>query len=142
MLVILLTTSLLMSFIKNYSLYSYSFFTASSYHSWTIIHRTLLKLSQSSLSFLNVFFLLCWSFMAVQAFLQLWQARLLFLAVCGLLIVIASLVGEHGLWSVWASVAMSCGIFLDQESKLCLLHWQADSLPWSHQGSPKLTFFK
>ena len=45
-----------MSFIKNYSLYSYSFFTASSYHSWTIIHRTLLKLSQSSLSFLNVFF--------------------------------------------------------------------------------------
>ena len=29
------------------------------------------------------------------------------------------------------------GIFLTQESNLCLLHWQADSLPLSHQGSPK-----
>ena len=29
----------------------------------------------------------------------------------------------------------ACGIFLDQGSNLCLLHWQADSLPLSHQGS-------
>ena len=32
------------------------------------------------------------------------------------------------------------GIFLTQESNLhllCLLHWQADSLPLSHLGSPK-----
>ena len=28
------------------------------------------------------------------------------------------------------------GIFLTQGSKPCLLHWQADSLPMSHQGSP------
>ena len=28
------------------------------------------------------------------------------------------------------------GIFLDQGSNFCLLHWQADSLPLSHQGSP------
>ena len=28
------------------------------------------------------------------------------------------------------------GIFLDQGSKLCLLHWQEDALPLSHQGSP------
>ena len=28
------------------------------------------------------------------------------------------------------------GIFLDQGSKPCLLHWQADSLPLSHKGSP------
>ena len=27
---------------------------------------------------------------------------------------------------------MWCGIFPDQESNLCLLHWQADSLPLSH----------
>ena len=27
-------------------------------------------------------------------------------------------------------------IFPDQGSSLCLLHWQADSLPLSHQGSP------
>ena len=28
------------------------------------------------------------------------------------------------------------GIFLTQGLNLCLLHWQADSLPLSHQGSP------
>ena len=28
------------------------------------------------------------------------------------------------------------GIFLTQGSNLCLLHWQEDSLPLSHQGSP------
>ena len=30
----------------------------------------------------------------------------------------------------------ACGIFPDLGLNLCLLHWQADSLPWSHQGSP------
>ena len=34
------------------------------------------------------------------------------------------------------SFSVACGIFLDQRSSLCLLHWQADSLPPSHQGSP------
>ena len=37
---------------------------------------------------------------------------------------------------------MSCstawGIFLDQGSKLCLLHWQVDSLLLSHQKKPSL----
>ena len=32
------------------------------------------------------------------------------------------------------------GIFPTQGLNLCLLHWQADSLPLSHQGSPDLTF--
>ena len=32
------------------------------------------------------------------------------------------------------------GIFLTQESNPCLLHWQADSLPLSHQGSPVIDF--
>ena len=36
--------------------------------------------------------------------------------------------------------AQACGIFPDQGSNLCLLHWQADSLPLSHQGSPALLF--
>ena len=35
---------------------------------------------------------------------------------------------------------MACGIFLDQGSNLCLLHWQADSLPLGHQGSPASSF--
>ena len=32
------------------------------------------------------------------------------------------------------------GIFPDQGSNPCLLHWQADSLPLSHQGSPPTQF--
>ena len=48
--------------------------------------------------------------------------------VCGLLIVMASLVAEH-------SCPVACGIFPDQGSNPCLLHWQADSLPLDHQGS-------
>ena len=31
-----------------------------------------------------------------------------------------------------------CGLFFDQGSNPCLLHWQTDSLPLSHQGSPPL----
>ena len=34
------------------------------------------------------------------------------------------------------SCSEACGIFLDQRSNLCLLHWQADSLPLTHPGSP------
>ena len=34
------------------------------------------------------------------------------------------------------SCSTACGIFLDQRSNPCALHWQADSLPLSHQGSP------
>ena len=76
---------------------------------------------------------------------------------------VASLVPEHGLqarelqklWHVGSVVAVSglqslgsvfvgqglgCsvarGIFPGQGSNLHLLHWQADSLPLSHQGSP------
>ena len=33
------------------------------------------------------------------------------------------------------SCSKVCGIFLDQRSNPCLLYWQADSLPLSHQGS-------
>ena len=37
---------------------------------------------------------------------------------------------------------MARGIFLDQGSNPCLLYWQADSLPLSHQRNPtELLFF-
>ena len=36
----------------------------------------------------------------------------------------------------WPSCSAACGIFLDQGSNPCLLHWQADSQPLRHQGSP------
>ena len=70
---------------------------------------------------------------------------------------------EHRLWDAWTSAAAArglsscgswlwsagfivvsyglscsaiCGIFPDQGSNLCLLHWQADSLPLRHEGCP------
>ena len=71
----------------------------------------------------------------VWAFSSCGQWGLLFVAVCGLLIVVAylccgaralgvqaSVVVAHGL-----SCSAACGILPDQGSKPCLLHWQADS---------------
>ena len=54
------------------------------------------------------------------------------------------LLGPRAL-GAWASVVVAhrlscstaCGIFPDQGSNPCLLHWQADSQPPCHQGSPK-----
>ena len=43
---------------------------------------------------------------------------------------IGSIVLVHGL-----SFSMVCGMFPDQGSNPCLLHWQVDSLPLNHQGS-------
>ena len=43
----------------------------------------------------------------------------------------------HGL-----SCSAACGIFPDQGSNPCPLHWQADSQPLRHQGSPINIFFK
>ena len=48
-----------------------------------------------------------------------------------------SLVGVHRL-----SCSVACRVFPVQELNLCLLHWQVDSSPPSHQGSPALSFNK
>ena len=60
-----------------------------------------------------------------------------------LLITVASLFLEHGLLGTGSvvmaheiSCSAACGIFPDQRSNPWLLHWQGDSLPLSHQGSP------
>ena len=83
------------------------------------------------------------------------------LAVVHGLIAVASLVAEHrpqvqsasvaaapGLWSTGLVVlahglrcSKACGILPDPGSNLSLLHWQADSLPLSHQGSPSPTYY-
>ena len=42
-----------------------------------------------------------------------------------------SVVVAHG-----PSCSAACGIFPDQGSNRCPLHWQADSQPLHHQGSP------
>ena len=81
----------------------------------------------------------------------------------GLLIAVAFLIAEHRLQGHWlqqlwhmrstvvapklqgtgslvvahrCSCSVACGIILEQGSNQCLLHWQEDSLPLSHQGSP------
>ena len=46
-----------------------------------------------------------------------------------------SVVVAHG-----PSCSTACGIFPDQGSNPCPLHWQADSQPLRHQGSPSLSF--
>ena len=45
----------------------------------------------------------------------------------------ASVIVAHG-----PSCSMACGIFPDQGSNPCPLHWQADSQPLRHQGSPSI----
>ena len=101
---------------------------------------------------LSIYFWLCWVFIAVQAFSSCSEQRLLFTAVHRLLVVVASFISKHRLQGTWASItvapglqntgsivvvhrlrwSMACGLFPDRRSNLCLLHWQADSLPLSH----------
>ena len=74
---------------------------------------------------------------------------LLIVVVCGLLIAVASLIAEHGFQQLWhagsvvvahglqsagsvvvvrgLSCSAACGMFPDQGSNPCPLHWQADS---------------
>ena len=88
--------------------------------------------------FLN---LLIYLFLAVlglrcctRAFSSWGERGLLFVAMHGSLTAVASLVAEHGVSSTGSvavahrlSCSAACGIFLDQGSNLCPLHWQADS---------------
>ena len=101
------------------------------------------------------------------AFSSCGKRGLLFIVVCGLLMVVASLVVEHGLQvhglqQLWhggsvvvacelqsagsvvvvhgLSCSAACGIFPEQGSNPCPLHWQADSEPLHHQGSPQFHF--
>ena len=69
-----------------------------------------------------------------QAFCSCSERGLLFIVVCGLLIAVASLFAEHGIQRggsvvvvLVLSCSAACGIFLDQGSNLCPLHWQEDS---------------
>ena len=115
------------------------------------------------------FICLRWVFVAKQAFLQLQSVGLLLscdvqashcgggFSCCGpqalghsgfTLLHVGSVVVFPGLQSTGSIVVehrLSCfmayGILLNQRLNLCLLPWQADSLPLSHQGS-SVTIFK
>ena len=125
------------------------------------------------LSFVCVFVLFCFVGCVlglrccVWAFSSWTKRGLLFLAVRGLLIAVASLVAEHGvqvrglhqLWHAGSvvvarglqsagsvvvehrlSCSTACGIFPDQGLNPRPLHQQADSQPLRHQGSPQILF--
>ena len=84
-----------------------------------------------------VIFGCAWSLLLCAGFLQLEQASggLLFIVVCGLLLMVASLIAEHRLQSARTSVVvghgLSCfmayGIFPDQGSNQCPLNCKVDS---------------
>ena len=104
-------------------------------------------------------------FLIIYLFIYLWLCWV-FVSVRGLSLVAAS--GDHSslrcaglslswpllLWSTGfrragsvivahgPSCSATCGIFPDQGSNPCLLHWQADSQPLRHQGSPHTGYFK
>ena len=88
--------------------------------------------------FLGVFFVLFLAALGLrccaQAFSSCGERGLPFIVVHRLLIVVASLVAQHGLYSAGSVVVVhglscsaACGIFPDQGSNPCPLHWQADS---------------
>ena len=101
---------------------------------------------------LCIYFWLCGVFVAAQAFL--WLQRVGFslqwllwlqstrsrhlgsVAVASWLSSPGSVVVAHGL-----SCFTACGVLLDQESNLCLLHCHVDSSPPSQQGSPIRVFW-
>ena len=94
--------------------------------------------------YLLIYFWLCWVFVSVQG-LSLVAAsggysssRCAGLSLSWSLLLRStssrrsgSVVVAHG-----PSCSTACGIFPDQGSNPCPLHWQADSQPLRHQGSP------
>ena len=100
--------------------------------------------------FFNLFYLFIILFLAVlglrfcaRAFSSCGERGPLFIAMRGPLTIAAYLVAEHNsrrAGSVVVAHGPSCstayGIVPDQGSNPCPLHWQADSQPLRHQGSP------
>ena len=116
-------------------------------------------------SYFSVIYLFIYLFLKFYLFIYLWLCWV-FVSVRGLSLVVAS--GGHSssqcvglslsrpllLWSTGSrragsaivahgpSRSAACGIFPDQGSNPCPLHWQADSQPLRHQGSPLLFIFR
>ena len=105
------------------------------------------------LSFLDFFFLiyfwLCWVFVSVRGLSPVAasgghsSSRCVGLSLSRPLLLrstgsrrAGSVVVAHGL-----RCSAACGIFPDQGSNPCPMHWQADSQPLRHQGSPNFYFW-
>ena len=101
-------------------------------------------------NFFFFFFCLCWVFVSVQGLsldvesggysssrcAGLSLSRSLLLQSTGSRRA-GSVVVAHG-----PSCSTACGIFPDRGSNPCPLHWQADSQPLHHQGSPQVETFE
>ena len=124
---------------------------------------TLRRNQDSALRLLYCFFLFFFKGVGLFIFFYFWLCWV-FVSVQGLSLVAAS--GGHSssrcvgispsrpilLWSTGSrragsvivahgpSCSAACGIFPDQGSNRCPLHWQADSQALHHQGSPALLF--
>ena len=93
-------------------------------------------------------FWLCWVFTAVQAALQLWREGF---SLWWLLLFWSTGSRVYGLQQLWFPGsrqqaqycdAWACGILLGHGLNPSLLYWEADSLPLSHQGSPRRDLFR
>ena len=96
-----------------------------------------------------------WVFAAVRPFASYGEQRLCSadrawtVVVASLIVEPGSVVVASGPWSM-GSIAVApgpsgpaaCGIFPNQGLNPCLLHWQVESLPLSHQGSPFISISK
>ena len=111
--------------------------------------RCLFNLKADLFFFFNIYLFiylwLCWVFVSVRGLSSCGKWGPLFIAVRRPLTIAASLllrstgsrcagsaIVAHG-----PSCSAACGIFPDQGSNPCPLHWQADSQPLRHQGSPQ-----
>ena len=88
--------------------------------------------------FLNLFIYLwlCWVFVSVRGLSLVAASRGLSLSRPLLLRSIGSRRAGSVIVAHGPSCSAACGIFPDQGSNPCPLHWQADSRPLRHQGSP------
>ena len=91
------------------------------------------------------FFALFWVLVAVRGLSLVQRAGAALVEVHGLLHVAASLVTQLGSrmqahCGAWLSCPTARGVFPDQGSNLCSLHWQVGSEPPDHQGSLLVDF--
>ena len=112
-----------------------------------LINRLLLFFFFLSICFIYLFMVVLGLRFCARAFSSCGKRGPLFIAVRRPFIVTASLLRgtrsrragsvtvAHG-----PSCSATCGIFPDQGSNPCPLHWQADSQPLRHQGSPHHSF--
>ena len=116
------------------------------------LHSHLLIALLLHIFFLNLFIYLwlCWVFVSVQGLsLVVASGGHSSLRCAGLSLsrpLLLRSTGSRRAGSVTVAHGSSCsaarGIFPDQGSNPCTLHWQADSQPLRHQGSPAVAYFE